>query len=249
MRKLTLTIVGLAALVATSVAVAHGIAGARSARPVSATFGAAGSAVTTRTCTTNDSKTIVVTTGTYTGKSSGDADLTGTITLRARSVVNTTDNVGTVNGTFRIDVDKGRDTRGAFATVYDHGSVAGMLTGVARDPRAQVLGNMSAKFGATGFTDGKIGGGTAGGGAVELAVTGCKSEDKTPPKEHSAARGSISALSASSITVAGLTCTIVSNGNARMSALPPKLRTGDRVDIRCDVANGQNVLTRIAKLR
>jgi hypothetical protein len=249
MRKLTLVIVGLAALVATSVAVAHGIAGARSARAVSATFGATGNAVTTRTCTTNDSKTIVVTTGTYTGKSSGDPDLTGTITLRARSVVNTTDNVGTVNGTFRIDVDKGRDTRGAFATVYDHGSVAGMLSGIARDPHAQLVGNLSAKFGTTGFSDGKIGGGTAGGGAVELTVTGCKADDKKPPKEHSEARGSISALSSSSITVAGLTCTIASNGNAKMGALLPKLKTGDRVEIRCDLTNGQNVLSRIAKLR
>src|ERR1700748_93 len=129
MRKLTLTIVGLVALVATSVAVAHGIDGAKSATSVAGTFSATGKSTSTRTCTTSDSKTIVVTNGTYTGKSSGDAALTGDITLRTRSVVNTTNGVGTVSGTFNIDVAKGKNTRGVFATVYDHGSVAGLATG------------------------------------------------------------------------------------------------------------------------
>jgi hypothetical protein len=249
MRKLTLTLVGLVALVATSVAVAHGFQGGRSAASVAGTFSATGSSVTTRTCTTSDSKTIVVTNGTYTGKSAGDADLTGDITLRARSVVNTTNGVGTVSGWFGIDVAKGRNTRGVFTTVYDHGSIAGLATGRAHEPSAVLLGNLSASFDpSSGFSNGKIGG-TAGGGAVELTAVGCKDDGTKTPKEHSEARGTISALSTTSITVAGLTCAIASNGNARMTAILPKLKVGDRAEIRCDLTNGQNTLTRLDKLR
>jgi hypothetical protein len=65
-----------------------------------------------------------VTNGKYTGTAAGDTDLAGAITLRVRSVVNSTDKVGTVNGAFRIEVS-GRDTVGAFSSVYDNGAVAG----------------------------------------------------------------------------------------------------------------------------
>src|SRR3954468_9501480 len=91
MRKLTLAIVGLVALVATSVAVAHGIEGAKTAKAVAGTFSATAGSVTTRSCTTSDNKTVVVSDGKYTGTAAGDADLAGAITLRVRSVVNTTD--------------------------------------------------------------------------------------------------------------------------------------------------------------
>src|ERR1700712_2168654 len=103
MRKMTFAAVVLFALVATSYAVAHGIEGAKSAKSVAATFTATGSTTSTRTCTTTDGKTIVITDGKYTGAAAGDPDLTGTITLRARSVINTTDNVGTVDGRLAID--------------------------------------------------------------------------------------------------------------------------------------------------
>ena len=128
MRKVVLTMAGLAALVTTSVAVAHGIEGAKTAKAVAATFSASAGTTTSRTCTTTDGKTITLTDGKYTGTAAGDADMAGAITLRVRSVINTTDKVGTVNGAFRIDVS-GRDTTGAFSTVYDNGSIAGLATG------------------------------------------------------------------------------------------------------------------------
>ena len=128
MRKLTLAIVGLVALVATSVAVAHGIEGAKTAKTVAGTFSAAAGTVSSRTCTTTDNKTIVITDGKYTGTATGDADLTGAITLRARSVVNSTDKVGTVSGSFRIDAT-GKDTDGAFSAVYSNGAVSGLAAG------------------------------------------------------------------------------------------------------------------------
>lgn len=242
MRKLVLTMAGLAALVTASVAVAHGIEGAKTAKAVAATFSATAGTTTSRTCTTTDGKTITVTDGKYTGAAAGDTDLAGAITLRVRSIVNTTDKVGTVNGAFRIDVS-GRDTWGAFSTVYDNGAIAGLATARAHDPGTRIVGNLSATFDpSTGFTGGKIGGGTSGGSAVELGRGSCKPSQTQ--NEHSSARGAISALSTASITVAGLTCTLPSNKSADINA---KFKTGDNVEIRCDFANGQNTLTRIDK--
>jgi len=243
MRKVVLTMAGLAALVTTSVAVAHGVEGAKTAKAVAATFSASAGTTTSRTCTTTDGKTITVTDGKYTGTAAGDADLAGAITLRVRSVINTTDKVGTVNGAFRIDVS-GRDTTGAFSTVYDNGSIAGLATGRAHSPGAKIVGNLSATFDpASGFAAGsKIGGGTSGGSAVELGTGSCKAAASHP--EHSAARGAISALSTASVTVAGLTCNLPSNKSADINA---KFKTGDNVEIRCDFAGGANTLTRIEK--
>ncbi|HEY1514186.1 MAG TPA: hypothetical protein VGF66_10570 [Gaiellaceae bacterium] len=242
MRKVILTMAGLAALVTTSVAVAHGIEGAKTAKAVAATFSASAGTTTSRTCTTTDGKTITVTDGKYTGTAAGDPDLAGAITLRVRSVVNTTDKVGTVNGAFRVDVS-GRDTTGAFASVYDNGAIAGLTTGRAHSPGAKIVGNVSATFEpSTGFTDGKIGGGTAGGSAVELGTGSCKPAQTQ--QEHSTARGAIAALSTASITVAGLTCNLPSSKSTDINA---KFKTGDNVEIRCDFANGQNTLTRIEK--
>jgi hypothetical protein len=242
MRKVVLTMAGLAALVTASVAVAHGIEGAKTAKAVAATFSAAAGKTTSRTCTTTDGKSITVTDGKYTGTAAGDADLAGAIMLRVRSVVNTTDKVGTVNGAYRIDVS-GRDTVGAFSSVYDNGAIAGLTTARAHDPGLKVVGNLSATFDpAIGFTGGKIGGGTTGGSAVELGRGSCKPSQ--PTQEHSAARGAISALSAASVTVAGLTCNLPSSKSADINA---RFRTGDNVEIRCDFAGGQNTLTRIEK--
>ena len=243
MRKLTLAIVGLVALLVTSVAVAHGIQGAKTAKSVAGTFSATAGSVTTRTCTTSDNKTIVVSDGKYTGAASGDADLTGAITLRARSVINTTDNVGTVDGWLKIDVASGRDTSASFSTVYDHGSIAGLAAGRAHDPGAKLVGNLSSTFSASsGFTGAKIGGGTSGGGAVEIGTGSCK-PSKTPA-EKSEARGTVSAISATSITVAGLTCAIPADKSADVNA---KVKQGDRVEIKCSLVSGQNTLTKVEK--
>jgi hypothetical protein len=244
MRRLTLAAVVLIALVATGYAVAHGIEGAKSAKAVAGTFTATAATTSTRTCTTTDGKTIVVTDGKYTGAAAGDPDLTGAITLRARSTVNTTDGVGVVDGRLKIDVASGRDTEADYAAVYDHGNIAGLAVGRAHDPGAKLIANLSAGFAAaTGFTAGKLGGGTAGGSAVELSSSGgCKPSETKP--EKSEARGTISLLSSSSITVAGLTCAIPSDKSADVNA---KFKQGDTARIACAFANGQNTLTRIEK--
>jgi len=237
MRKLTLAAALVVALVAASVAVAHGIEGAKTATAVSGTFSAAAGTVSSKTCTTADGKTVVVTNGTYTGTAAGGAGLAGAITLRARSVVNTSDDVGLVTGAYSI---KG-GAKGAFSSVYDHGSLAGLATGRVHGPSAALLANVSATFGATtGFTNGKFGGGTSGGSAVEVTSSGCKKAATT--HEHSDARGTITSLSSTSVTVAGLTCAIPSDQSSHVNA---KFKTGDSVEITCAYANGATTLTKI----
>lgn len=245
MRKLTYAAVALVALMVTSIAVAHGIEGAKTASAVTGTFTAAAGSTTTRTCTTTDGKTIVVTDGKYTGAATGSPDLTGPITLRARSVVNTTDGIGFVDGRLSIDVASGRNTDAAYSTVYDHGSIAGLAAGRAHEPHARLLANLSATFDATtGFTNGKLGGGTSGGSAVEIGAGSCKPQGTT--HEKSEARGTISALSTTSITVAGLTCAIPTDKSADVNA---RFKQGDVARINCAFAGGQNTLVHIEKKR
>jgi hypothetical protein len=246
MRKWTFAVVALAALVATSLAVAHGIEGAKSAKAVAATFTATAASTSTRTCTTAEGKVLTVTSGRYSGTATGDPDLTGPITLSARSTVNTTDGVGVVEGQLKIDVASGRNTWAGYTAVYDHGNIAGVAVGRAHDPHAKLLANLSAGFSAAGgFTSGKLGGGTAGGGAVELGPSSCKASSNTP-HEKSEAKGTITALSATSITVAGLTCAIPADKSSDVNA---KFKVNDRAEIRCELSNAQNTLTRIEKKR
>ena len=207
MRKLMLAAVGLAACVTAGLAVAHGVEG-RTARSLAGTFTATtASSTTTKTCTTTAGKAITTTKARYSGTASGDADLAGPITLDVRSVVNTTDGVGVVEA--RSDRRRlGAGTTARFSAVFDHGRLAGLASGHARDPGATLLANLSAGFSATGgFTDGKIGS-TAGGAAVALSSGRCEPKQQRAPVERSEARGTVSALSATSITVGGLTCAV-----------------------------------------
>ena len=92
-RTLTLASAALVALVATGLAVAHGIEGTKSAKAVAGGFATgAPSQFKTRSCTTSDGKTLVATEGVYsgtaTGATAGDADFAGPITVRARSLIN-----------------------------------------------------------------------------------------------------------------------------------------------------------------
>ena len=173
MRKLLLAAVGLLALAGASVAFAHAFGS--SVTSVTGTFTATTvSHSEQRSCTTGDGKTIQTTSATYTGASLGDASVAGNLTVRARSVIDTTDDLGTVQASVRIGGGEAR-----FTGVYDHGKVAGLLTGHvgAKHSHSTLLANVSAGFSAAGgFTGGKIGA-SDGGSAVELAAGSCKSPD------------------------------------------------------------------------
>jgi hypothetical protein len=180
MRKMLIVSLGVLALATAGLAFGKGLKDGKTAKVVAGTFlTTTSSHVETKTCTTSDGKTIVTSHGKYTGTSMGDADFTGPVTLDVHSVLNTTDDVGVVNGKLKIDVASGKDTVAKFDAVYDKGKLAGLASGHAHDPGVQVLANMSAGFStAGGFTDGKLGG-SAGGSAVELGPGKC---EPTKPK-------------------------------------------------------------------
>jgi hypothetical protein len=233
MRKLTLIVVAAVACVAAGIAVADGFEGAKTAKSAAATFTAATAATTqTKTCTTSDGKTLAITKATYTGTSGGGTEFNGNAKLAVHALINTTDDIGTVSGGFTLGA-----SHGSFEAVYDHGKIAGLAEGRAGEG-IHLLGNLSAGFSATGgFSGGKIGGATTGGSAVELGPGRCT---KTK-SEHSSAVGNVTAVSATSITVAGLTCTVP----ASLAAKVGTVKLGDRVEIRCEVANGTATLTKI----
>jgi hypothetical protein len=240
MRKLMLMIAGVAMFATTGIAVAHGIDGGKNVKAAAGTFTATtvGNSQT-RSCTTTEGKAITVTNATYTGTAAGDADLTGPATLQVRSTINTTDGLGVVTGRQKIDAS-GRDTSAHFDGVYDHGTVVGLASGHAAAEHVGLLANISASFSATaGFTGGKIGGGTAGGSAVEIGPARC-APTKTI-KEKSEARGTVSAISSTSLTVGGLTCAIGSD----LAAKTATLKVGGRAEINCSLVSGVNTLTRI----
>jgi hypothetical protein len=243
MRKLILPAVLVAALIPASIAVANGGFGLGGSNPtaVAATFSATQTKTSTRTCTTSDNRTIVVTDGTYTGTAAGDATLAGAMTIRARSVVDTTNKVGLVTGQFGIDTSGQPNARGAFQAVYSAGQIAGLAAGRAGASHTALVANLSATFDpSTGFQSGKLGGGTSGGNAVELTPKACKQSDQPPTHERSSAHGTISAISAGSITVAGLTCDLPSG-----SDVSTKFKQNDVVTIQCELQNGHNTLTKI----
>src|SRR4051794_16952879 len=123
MRKLLLAAVGLVALIGAGLAYAK--ASGSNVSSVTATFSATTSSHSEqRACTTSDGKAIQVTRATYTGTAAGDPDLAGAITVRAHSVIDTTDDLGTIEGSVRIGGGEAR-----FSGVYDHGKVAGLLSG------------------------------------------------------------------------------------------------------------------------
>lgn len=233
---------GLAAVGAAGIAVADGIDGAQSARSVAGAFSTGSpSQFRTRSCTTADGKTLVATQGVYTGGATGDADFTGPITLRAHSLINSTDGVGVVSGTLRIKVAAGGDTVAHFESVYSGGQIAGLASGHAQDRHAKLLSNLSASFDSTssgGFGGGKLGG-TTGGGAVELGPGRC--EPSKTVKETSEARGIVT-TAASTITVAGLTCTVPASLQAKVSGL-----LNAHAEIRCSLIGGANTLTSVEK--
>jgi hypothetical protein len=222
------------------VAVAHSD---KSIKQVSATFAATtASDVRTSTCTGPDG-TYVRSRGTYSGNASGDASLTGPIKIYATSLINTTTGDGIVEGKFAIATSGDHRAAVHFTTVYSDGAIAGLARGHTASPGAKLVGNISGGFSsAGGFTDGKLGGGTAGGFAVTLSRGGCRPAEATPKPERIRVRGTISAVSSSLITVAGVTCTVPANLQGAVS----NLHVSDRVEIKCEVANGVTTLTRVS---
>lgn len=175
MKRLKFWIGGVVAVLAVSgIAMA---AGANTVTP-SATFNAAAKRVVTKNCTGADGS-YTVTHGRYEGTiASTNAALNGRVRLEVHSVYNNDEKAGWMNGELRVVGDDSRASA-HFSAVNLDGNVEGLLTGRAGKPKAGLLANFSATFGAGGFTDGKLGTGASGNEAL-LYNRGCVREEKKP---------------------------------------------------------------------
>jgi hypothetical protein len=242
MKRLALVGAVGAALVAAGIAVAHGNDN-QTVTKVTASFAAqtVSGKIDTKTCTSGDGKSLTTTHASWTGAASGPADLTGAVKIDTNSTINTTDNVGVVNGHLTISPSGGGKTDLHFTGVYDNNAVAGLATGHSATHGIQVVANLSSGFTTSGgFTGGTIGGPTSGGSAVELGPGRCA--PNKPVHENSHAEGTITALPGTSITVAGLTCAVPTGSLATKVAT---FHVGDRVHIECSLVSGTNTLTKI----
>jgi hypothetical protein len=168
MSKKRLALLGLvvaAALAVAGVAAAH--RGAPSVQSVSASFDATTvSQHYLTTCSVNGGDTFQATRATYTGTAtSSDPRLTGALTIRAWSLVDTTNGVGHLFGTFRI-VGAGNDrAHGTLNAAVAGGQASGLARGFVRGRWGHIVASLGASFDpVAGFSSGSIGTGTAGAG-------------------------------------------------------------------------------------
>jgi hypothetical protein len=168
MTRKRLVLLGLfvaAALAVAGAATAH--RGAPSVQSVTATFNA--TTVTQHlltTCSVNGGDTFQATRATYTGTAtSADPRLAGALTIRAWSLVDTTNGVGHLFGNFRI-VGSGRDrAHGTLNAAISGGNASGLARGFVRGKWGHVVCNHGAAFSTThGFSSGTIGSSTVGAG-------------------------------------------------------------------------------------
>jgi hypothetical protein len=242
MRKIILIAIAGAALGGAGLAVADGF-DSKSVSAVSATFTATtANVVKTSTCTATNGHVYATTRATYTGTAGGSSDpsLNGAISLDTQSLIDTTASEGTVSGKLKIGSgDTG--TNAHFEAVYSKGNIAGFAEGHTQDPHTHLLGNLSGGFSTGGgFAAGsKLGGGTSGGDAVEMAPGGCKPAP-APKPDRIQVNGVITAVSSTSITAAGVTCSVPT------SISVGGLKVGDRVEMTCTVSGGTNTLAKVS---
>lgn len=247
MKRITwLGLIALAALVASSVAVANLRAGDVSA--ASATFSAPTTAhLQTRTYTC-DGQTIEVSNARYTGTAtSTTADLNGPVEIRLHSVYNTSTKLGWVDGWLKIRADDNR-SHARLTAVNVGGKLDGWLRGRAGRGDGMLLGSLTATFDKTaGLSSGAIGSGTSTNAAVVAERTSCKKES-TRPSVRLHVRGSIESLSTSAVVVkptdggAAQSCAITS-----ASPSTSGFETGDRVEMQCVQVAGSYVLAKLHK--
>jgi len=248
MKKALFVVAALAALVASSVAVAHLKSGNVSA--VSATLSAPTTAhLTTRTLTCAG-QTIEVSNGRYTGTSTSTTpDLAGPVELRVHSVYNTTTKLGWVDGTLKIRATDNRSTA-RFSAVNSDGKLDGWLRGTAGRSDGILFGSISGSFSKTGgLTDGQLGTGTGANTAVLAKRADCKASETTRPSVHLLVRGEVDAVSSSSISVkprdgsATQTCSVKDDDDVE------RIEKGDQVEMACVQVSGAWVLAKVRERR
>jgi hypothetical protein len=245
MKRVILGAVALAALAVTSAAVAHHLRSGDVSQ-VSATLSAPTAAnVETRTLTC-DGQTIEITTGRYSGTATSSApDLSGPVELRVKSVYNVTKKLGWVDGRLTIRAADDR-SHAYFSAVNVDGTLDGWLRGSAGRGDGALFGSFAGTFSKTGgLVSGTIGSGTGANAAVIAKHTSCRSQKPVRPSVHLVVRGTVEAVSSSSITVkpndgtANQTCTVTDSDEVR------RVDQGDRVEMTCVQVAGAWTLVRV----
>ena len=239
------------------IAVAAAVALATAAIAMAAVFTASGVSATTATfatdkvklrsasCTGADGKAFTITQGRYTGTATfaaPAAELSGPLTIDARTTYSTTDGLGYVSGSFRVR--DGRDDRnrlgGRFTATLKGSQLVGFLTASGRGNHARVLGNLSATFvPATGFTAGAVG--STSSTAVLAVVAGpiCPKPKPAPRPQVRSVDGKVSAVGDGSV---GSTITVATRGPSTATctrdATSPAttgIAVGTKVAMKCEL--------------
>ena len=241
-RHLALAGIGLTALSCAGLAVAKGIDSNKTATAVSATFSAAPVAgrVDSKTCTTTDGKSVTTTRETLTGSATGSTpDLTGAVTIDANSVINTTNNIGIVSGHMKIAATGGK-TDLHFTGVYDAGNLAGLAPGTRRRTASRSSATCPAASHGHGLRRRQQARRRNLRRLCRRARAGPLYAEQARAREQRGA-GHSTAVSTSSITVAGLQCVVP----ASLVATVGTFHLNDRAHIRCTLVAGVSTLVKI----
>ncbi len=170
-RLIALAALGAAALAATGVAAAGHRT--QTTQQAAATFDAGSvSHEKTTTCVADDG-TYENTTATYTGTAgSSDARLSGSLQIRAHSVLNSSTGLGWMEGSFRV---RGNDagTHGTFHAAIAGGNAVGAIAGTVNRPAGKLVASLAAGFTPSGgFANGTLGAGGSPSGAGTIFSRG-----------------------------------------------------------------------------
>jgi hypothetical protein len=149
-------------------------------RPAAASFAATSiSNSRSSSCTASDG-VYQETTATYTGTaSSSDPRLSGPLTIRAHSMLDTSTGLGWVEGSLRIRGSSG-SAKGTLHAALGGGNAVGALVGSAERPQAKLVASLSSAFSPTGgFSSGALGSGSANGAGVLFARGTCTNVKRT----------------------------------------------------------------------
>jgi hypothetical protein len=212
-RLITLALAAVAALALAGIAIAHGGGGnPQKTEEVAATFTAAPVADKTRT------KTCTGVDGTYTiaksvdqGDSTGDARLTGKITIRSKTVVNNDTGLGWSEGNVSIaDASTGKlkAIAGFTATVNGGSKLEGLALGKVKNPApagsspkakgghgrdgkysSQLIANFSAATAQDGTVTGNVGGGGGDNRAIVHGNPCAKPQPQAAPNDQGGRHG------------------------------------------------------------
>ncbi|HLY86798.1 MAG TPA: hypothetical protein VKO84_09895 [Gaiellaceae bacterium] len=170
MARKRLVLLGLTAVALALVAA--GVAAARGRGPTVQSAAATFTATTVSqryqaTCSVNGGDTFEATRATYTGAAvSSDPRLAGVLTIRAWSLIDTASGVGHLYGTFHID-GAATGAHGTLNAALSGGKASGLARGFVRGRYGRLVASLGSSFDPNaGFSDGSLGGSTAGAGFI-----------------------------------------------------------------------------------